>query len=86
MATNCYACGYRDNEIKSGGAISAKGKRITLKVEDEEDLARDLLKVGPHARIPMMCSLTPLASRSQRSTLFCNPVLSAVDSLPSKAC
>lgn len=44
MATNCYACGYRDNEIKSGGAISAKGKKITLKVEDEEDLSRDLLK------------------------------------------
>ena len=45
MATNCYACGYRDNEIKSGGAISSKGKKITLKVEDEEDLSRDLLKV-----------------------------------------
>ncbi|ORY34028.1 ZPR1 zinc-finger domain-domain-containing protein [Naematelia encephala] len=44
MATNCYACGYRDNEIKSGGAIAEKGKRITLKVEDEDDLSRDLLK------------------------------------------
>ena len=44
MATNCYACGYRDNEVKSGGAIADKGKRITLKVQDEEDLARDLLK------------------------------------------
>ena len=44
MATNCYACGYRDNEIKSGGAISDKGKKITLRVEDEEDLSRDLLK------------------------------------------
>ena len=46
MATNCFACGYRDNEIKSGGAISDKGKKITLKVEDEEDLSRDLLKVS----------------------------------------
>lgn len=44
MATNCYACGYRDNEVKSGGAVSDKGKRITLKVEDEEDLSRDMLK------------------------------------------
>lgn len=44
MATNCYACGYRDNEVKSGGAISDKGKRITLLVEDEEDLSRDMLK------------------------------------------
>jgi zinc finger protein len=44
MSTNCEACGYRDNEIKSGGAISEHGKRITLKVEDSEDLSRDILK------------------------------------------
>ncbi|KAG8700467.1 nucleolar zinc-finger protein, partial [Ceratobasidium sp. 395] len=44
MSTNCAACGYRDNEIKSGGAISEQGKRITLKVEDAEDLSRDILK------------------------------------------
>ncbi|CAE7112307.1 unnamed protein product [Rhizoctonia solani] len=44
MSTNCAACGYRDNEIKSGGAISEHGKRITLKVEDSEDLSRDILK------------------------------------------
>lgn len=44
MATNCYACGYRDNEIKSGGAVADKGKKITLKVEDEEDMSRDMLK------------------------------------------
>lgn len=46
MATNCFACGYRDNEVKSGGAVSDKGKKITLKIEDEEDLSRDLLKVS----------------------------------------
>ena len=45
MSTNCDRCGYRDNEVKSGSAISEKGKRITLKVEDEEDLSRDILKV-----------------------------------------
>ncbi|KAJ9121674.1 hypothetical protein QFC22_002294 [Naganishia vaughanmartiniae] len=44
MSTNCEHCGYRDNEVKSGTAISAKGKKITLKVEDEEDLSRDILK------------------------------------------
>ncbi|KAG8741467.1 nucleolar zinc-finger protein [Ceratobasidium sp. 414] len=44
MSTNCAACGYRDNEIKSGGAISEHGRRITLKVEDVEDLSRDILK------------------------------------------
>lgn len=46
MSTNCEYCGYRDNEVKSGGAIAEKGKKIILKVEDEEDLSRDLLKVS----------------------------------------
>lgn len=45
MSTNCELCGYRDNEVKSGAAISPQGKRITLKVEDREDLSRDILKV-----------------------------------------
>ncbi|KAG5637423.1 hypothetical protein H0H81_004630 [Sphagnurus paluster] len=44
MSTNCDRCGYRDNEVKSGSAISEKGKKITLKVEDREDLSRDILK------------------------------------------
>ncbi|KAI0065645.1 zf-ZPR1-domain-containing protein [Artomyces pyxidatus] len=44
MSTNCDRCGYRDNEVKSGSAISAQGKKITLKVEDREDLSRDILK------------------------------------------
>ncbi|KAH9852116.1 zf-ZPR1-domain-containing protein [Lenzites betulinus] len=45
MSTNCDKCGYRDNEVKSGSAISKQGKRITLKVEDRDDLSRDILKV-----------------------------------------
>lgn len=49
MSTNCQACGYRDNEVKSGGEVSALGKKITLKVEDAEDLGRDILKVSSHS-------------------------------------
>jgi zinc finger protein len=44
MSTNCHSCGYKDNEVKAGGAVSAQGKKIILKVEDAEDLSRDLLK------------------------------------------
>lgn len=44
MSTNCDSCGYRDNEVKSGGAISEQGRRLTLRVEDSEDLSRDVLK------------------------------------------
>ena len=46
MSTNCENCGYRDNEVKSGSAISKQGKKIILKVVDQEDLGRDILKVG----------------------------------------
>ncbi|KAJ9475296.1 Zinc finger protein ZPR1 [Pseudozyma hubeiensis] len=44
MSTNCDNCGYKDNEVKSGAAISEKGRKLTLKVEDKEDLSRDVLK------------------------------------------
>ncbi|KYQ90767.1 ZPR1-type zinc finger-containing protein [Tieghemostelium lacteum] len=44
MAFTCDQCGYKNNEIKAGGAISEKGKTLTLKVESIEDLSRDVLK------------------------------------------
>ncbi|KAI5814224.1 ZPR1 zinc-finger domain-containing protein [Pyronema omphalodes] len=44
MSTVCDSCGYKSNEVKTGGAVPSKGRIITLRVEDEEDLARDILK------------------------------------------
>lgn len=44
MSTVCDHCGYKSNEVKTGGAIPEKGRRTTLKVTDPEDLARDILK------------------------------------------
>lgn len=44
MSTVCDHCGYKSNEVKTGGAIPDKGRKITLKVTDPEDLARDILK------------------------------------------
>ncbi|KAG2218509.1 hypothetical protein INT45_004111 [Circinella minor] len=44
MATTCQQCGYKSNEVKAGGPISAQGKRITLNMTDVEDLSRDILK------------------------------------------
>lgn len=43
-STVCDHCGYRTNEVKTGGAVPEKGRRITLKVEGVEDLSRDILK------------------------------------------
>ncbi|KAG5439642.1 hypothetical protein PCK2_000776 [Pneumocystis canis] len=44
MCTVCDHCGYKTNEVKTGGEIPEKGKKITLKVENIDDLFRDLLK------------------------------------------
>ncbi|CAK9438795.1 uncharacterized protein LODBEIA_P30190 [Lodderomyces beijingensis] len=44
MSTVCDNCGYKSNEVKTGGEIPAQGKKITLKVDDPEDLKRDILK------------------------------------------
>ncbi|KAI3824397.1 hypothetical protein L1987_05859 [Smallanthus sonchifolius] len=44
MASTCDACGYRNSELKAGGAIPAKGKKVTLVVKNVEDLSRDVIK------------------------------------------
>ncbi|EPS40070.1 hypothetical protein H072_6155 [Dactylellina haptotyla CBS 200.50] len=44
MSTLCDHCGYKSNEVKTGGAVPSQGRRITLKVTSVEDLARDILK------------------------------------------
>jgi len=53
MSTTCDSCGYKSNEVKAGGAVAPKGRRITLKVADKEDLSRDVLKVR-HS-MPVKC-------------------------------
>jgi zinc finger protein len=44
MSTVCHDCGYRSNDVKTGGEIPELGEKITLTVNDEVDLARDILK------------------------------------------
>lgn len=44
MSFICEFCGVHSTECKTGGEISLKGKRMTLKVIDEEDLKRDCFK------------------------------------------
>jgi len=46
MALNCDACGLKDSEVKSGGGIEPKGRRIRLKLTDVTDLSRDVLRVS----------------------------------------
>ncbi|KAI9666719.1 MAG: nucleolar zinc-finger protein [Alyxoria varia] len=44
MSTVCPSCGYRSNEVKSGGPVGEKGRRIVLTIRSKEDLSRDILK------------------------------------------
>lgn len=44
MSTFCEHCGYKSNEVKTGGAIPEQGRKISLKITDPDDLARDILK------------------------------------------
>ncbi len=44
MSFSCAACGYRNAEVKGGGAVPLRGCRATLKCVDEGDLLRDVLK------------------------------------------
>lgn len=44
MNTTCEACGYKSNDVKTGGEIPEKGRKVTLRVCKPEDLARDILK------------------------------------------
>jgi len=46
MAFACDFCGYRNSEIKEGGGISDKAKKITFSVTEESDLNRDVFKSG----------------------------------------
>ncbi|KAK9159614.1 hypothetical protein Syun_005955 [Stephania yunnanensis] len=41
MASSCDACGYRNSELKAGGEVPVKGKRIIVHVQSKEDLNRD---------------------------------------------
>ncbi|KAK3304377.1 ZPR1 zinc-finger domain-containing protein [Chaetomium strumarium] len=44
MNTTCDDCGYKSNDVKTGGEIPEKGKKITIRVKTNVDLARDILK------------------------------------------
>lgn len=44
MAFDCEFCGFKNNDIKGGGAIPTLGTSIVLTCENEDDFKRDVLK------------------------------------------
>ena len=47
MCFYCESCAYKSVEVKAGGGIPARGKRMTLKINKDskaDDMKRDVLK------------------------------------------
>ena len=44
MSFECGRCGFKNNEIQLGGTMEEKGVRITLTVQSERDLNRQVVK------------------------------------------
>jgi zinc finger protein len=44
MAFNCDFCGAKSNEVKGGGGLSERAKKISLKVLSPEDFSRFIIK------------------------------------------
>ena len=44
MSDSCDMCGYKSSEVKGGGAISERGRSVTLHVSEQDDLRRDVIK------------------------------------------
>uniref|UniRef100_A0A7I4B749 Zinc finger ZPR1-type domain-containing protein n=1 Tax=Physcomitrium patens TaxID=3218 RepID=A0A7I4B749_PHYPA len=44
MASSCDVCGYKNSELKPGGRIPEKGKKIRLVIKSVRDLSRDVIK------------------------------------------
>lgn len=44
MSFSCDHCGFSNNELQSGATIEPKGKRIALKVTNDRDLTRRIVK------------------------------------------
>ncbi|KAI6189975.1 hypothetical protein M3Y97_00066700 [Aphelenchoides bicaudatus] len=44
MSSTCDSCGYKSNEVKPGGAFQDYGCKLQLKIREELDLSRDVLK------------------------------------------
>lgn len=40
MAFDCKRCGFRNNEVKAGGAVPPRGSEVRLTVAGPDDLKR----------------------------------------------
>ncbi|XP_046917789.2 zinc finger protein ZPR1 [Dermatophagoides farinae] len=81
MATNCEICGSRTNEVKSGTGIGSHGVRITMKIRNENDLKKEVIRSDTcNISIPEL-SLTLHSSGSGRYTTVQGLGMNMIDDL-----
>ncbi|VDD90159.1 unnamed protein product [Enterobius vermicularis] len=87
MSTTCDVCGLRTNEVKSGSAIRNFGCRLTVFVEKDVDLARDVLKSDScRVKVPELDLEVGPAALSARFTTIEGLLLATRDQLKKSSC
>ena len=67
MSDSCDLCGYKNAELKGGGGISDRGRRITLHVSEPDDLQRDVIKAESASARPFAAPGQCSHSRSRQA-------------------
>ena len=65
MSFECGHCGFKNNEIQPGGKLAEKGIRITLVVQSECDLNRQIVK-SDHTSVKIVELDFEITAQSQR--------------------
>ncbi|XP_055697227.1 zinc finger protein ZPR1 [Phlebotomus papatasi] len=68
MSFECEDCGYRNNEIQSGGEIADRGCKITLEVKNPQDLNRKVVK-SDYSSIKIVEMDFEIPSQSQKGEI-----------------
>lgn len=81
MATNCEICGNRTNEVKSGAGIESKGVRITINIQNDDDLKKEVVRSDTCNILIPELSLTLNSSGSGRYTTIQGLGMNIIDDL-----
>ena len=71
MATTCDYCGYRTNEVKSGGAITPTGKKISLKIINRRRNSKKFPFCRFRRRTGLVEGIFCFVNIAGRNLLFC---------------
>lgn len=66
----CESCGFRNNDVQTGGSLSDSGKKLELKLTNPSDLSRDVVKSEfAEIKIPEIELEIPSSKKGQLNTI-----------------